>query len=257
VPRLDRDGVGLAYDEMGAGDPPLLFVHGLACNRGFWPSQLSHFSAHHRVIAIDLRGHGGSDAPPQRYTMQGFADDLAWMSDRLGAERPVLVGHSLGGLVAIELAAAAPKRLRAAVLIDSVLLPPGDRAGAVHRLVAGLRGPDPAGTLGGYYGTFFQPYSDPQLVSSVLEQVVRTAPHVTSSVFEEALTNWSDAQALERSGAPLLYVDAGTPNADLAHAVRLKPGLMLARTIGSGHFSPLEVPDQVNAAIERFLEIAL
>ena len=255
MPRLDRDGVALAYDERGQGDPPLVFVHGLACNRGFWPSQMGHFSSRHRVIAVDLRGHGDSDAPRQRYTMQALANDVAWMCDELGAERPLIIGHSLGGLVAMELAAAAPDRLRAAVLIDSVLLPPGDRAGAVDHLVAGLRGPDPDGTLRGYYETFFKPYSDPQLVASVLDQVVRTPPHVTSSILEEALSSWSDAQALETSAAPLLYLDAGTHNADLEQATTLKPGLMLARTIGSGHFSPLEIPDQVAAVVDRFLEI--
>ena len=56
---------------------------------------------------------------------------------------------------------------------------------------------------------------------------------------------------------PVLYIDAGSPNADLARAVELCPGLMIARTIGSGHFSPLVVPEQVNAVLECFLSLVL
>ena len=68
--------------------------------------------------------------------------------------------------------------------------------------------------------------------------------------------SFDDEAALRECRVPLLYIDAGTPNADLARAVELCPGLMIARTIGSGHFSPLVVPEQVNAVLERFLRLA-
>lgn len=77
VAKLIRDGIALAYEEAGRGAPALVFVHGLACHRGFWAEQVKHFSRHHRVLAVDLRGHGDSDAPEQRYTMQLLADDVA------------------------------------------------------------------------------------------------------------------------------------------------------------------------------------
>ena len=80
-----------------------------------------------------------------------------------------------------------------------------------------------------------------------------TEPHVTSSLWEESVASWDDEAALCECRVPLLYVDAGTPNADLTRAAKLCPELMIARTIGSGHFSPLVVPDQVNAVLDCFL----
>jgi pimeloyl-ACP methyl ester carboxylesterase len=57
---------------------------------------------------VDLRGHGRSDKPNGRYSMQAFADDLAWMCDQLKLEKPLFIGHSMGGVVAFDLAARYP-----------------------------------------------------------------------------------------------------------------------------------------------------
>jgi pimeloyl-ACP methyl ester carboxylesterase len=257
VAKLSRDGVALAYDEAGSGDPPLLFVHGAACNRGFWRPQVRRFASSHRVVTADLRGHGRSDAPVQRYTMRLFADDLAWTCTQLRLEKPVVVGHSLGGMVALDFASGFPDRTRAAVLIDSLLLAGGDRAEVVRDLVASLRGGDPGSALKRYFAGLFGPDDDPALASWILGQAVLTPPHVTSSLWEESILSWDDEAALRECRVPLLYIDAGTPNANLARASELCPGLVIAKTTGSGHFSPLLVPEQVDTILERFLRVGL
>ena len=253
---LIRDRVVLAYDDAGTGYPSLVFVHGAACNRRYWYQQVPRFSAAHRVVTVDLRGHGESSAPSERYTVRLFADDLASTCAQLGVESPVVIGHSLGGLVALDFASAYPGHVGAAVLIDSPLLPGGDRAEAVPDLVAGLRGHDPDSALRAYFASLFGRDDDAAIRSWIIDQAVLTEPHVTSSLWEESLVSWDDAAALRECRVPLLYIDAGTPNANLAHAVELCPGLMIATTIGSGHFSPLVVPEQVNAVLERFLRVS-
>jgi pimeloyl-ACP methyl ester carboxylesterase len=170
----------------------------------------------------------------------------------LGLDRAVVVGHSLGGLVALELAGAHPRCPAAVALIDSVLLPSVHRPDVVRDLVCGLRGPTPAAALRTYFETFFSPHDDPRRKAWILDAVVQTRPHVTSSVWEESI-GWDDAVALRRCRVPLLYLDAGTPNANLSRASELRPQMMIGRTVGSGHFSQLEVPDQVNAMLARFL----
>jgi pimeloyl-ACP methyl ester carboxylesterase len=76
---IQRDGTGLAYAESGGGDPTFVFVHGWTCNHTHFAPQVAHFAKDHRVVAVDLRGHGASDTPVQRYTVQGFADDVVWI----------------------------------------------------------------------------------------------------------------------------------------------------------------------------------
>ena len=71
------------------------------------------------------------------------------------------------------------------------------------------------------------------------------------------MRSWDDAGALARCRVPLLYLDAGTSNADLERAVRANPSMALGRTVGSGHFSQLVCPQQVNAMLERFLAVGI
>jgi pimeloyl-ACP methyl ester carboxylesterase len=256
-PTLSRDGVLLAYEEAGTGDPPLVLVHGIACHRGFWEHQIKHFARHHRVLAVDLRGHGDSDAPADGYAMAELADDVAWMCSQLGIVEPVVVGHSLGGLVALQMGSGRANPIRGAVLIDPILVPETDRADVIPELVADLRGTDPIRVLRDYFAAFFGAHDDDRRMAWILEQASRTPPHVTSAVWEQSVRSWDDADALRRCTSPLLYLDAGTPNADLARAAALKPGLVIGRTVGSGHFSQMEVPDQVNAMIERFIAVEI
>jgi pimeloyl-ACP methyl ester carboxylesterase len=209
------------------------------------------------VLAVDLRGHGGSDAPEQRYTMQLLAADVRWMCAQLGVERPVVVGHSLGGLVALELAAGHREQVRAVALVDSILLPTGDRAGFVREL--GRRAP------------FSRWHTS---VARVLRDVLRSPRRPGPDGLDtrrdcghafacdqldpggvDYIVGWR--WRLVRCQVPLLYLDASTPNADLARAARLRPQLVVGRTIGSGHFSPGEVPEQINAVLERFLAVGL
>ena len=113
-------GVRLAYEVAGAGDPPMVFVHGWCCDRSYFAPQITHFSASHAVAAVDLRGHGESGRPPPGpgvYDIATLADDVLAVAAATGLGEPVLVGHSLGALAGL-VCAARPGALRAMVMVD-------------------------------------------------------------------------------------------------------------------------------------------
>ena len=98
----------LAYDVAGAGDPPMIFVHGWCCDRSYFAPQVTHFSGSHAVATVDLRGHGESSAPdpsPGAYDIAVLADDVLAVATAAALQRPVLVGHSLGALIGLVCAA--------------------------------------------------------------------------------------------------------------------------------------------------------
>jgi pimeloyl-ACP methyl ester carboxylesterase len=106
--KLVRDGVGLAYEEAGSGAPPIVLVHDLGSDHSCFASQFEYFRCRHRVVTIDLRGHGQSEGPRGACTVDVLADDLAWLCYELGLYRPVVLGHGLGGMVALDLATRYP-----------------------------------------------------------------------------------------------------------------------------------------------------
>ena len=121
---LRRDGVALFYEEAQGDKPPTLLVHGWCGDHTHFAPQFEHFARRgHRVVAVDLRGHGESDKPHQSYTVQLFADDLAWMCAQLGLEKPVVIGHSMGGVVTLALALSYPDLPSAIVMLDAPVKP--------------------------------------------------------------------------------------------------------------------------------------
>jgi pimeloyl-ACP methyl ester carboxylesterase len=138
--RLERNGVALAYDDVGSGTPPVLLVHGYAGDRSVMRCQAAHFSPNHRVVSVDLRGHGKSAAPEGAYTIPTFADDLAWLCRELGLYRPVVVGHSLGGMIALDIAARYPDLAAAVVALDATIVPPASIGAMLGPVTEGIRG---------------------------------------------------------------------------------------------------------------------
>jgi pimeloyl-ACP methyl ester carboxylesterase len=120
---INKEGVFLAYTDINPGSPPMPLLHGWGCDHEALASQAAFFCGSHRVVSVDLRGHGMSAAPYHEYTSVSFADALAWLCTQLTLTKPVVIGHSMGGNAALELAARYPDIPRCVVLIDSFILP--------------------------------------------------------------------------------------------------------------------------------------
>ena len=105
---LSIDGGQLFYEEQGGGDPPLVFVHGLACAHEDWRNQVDYFAPSNRVVSLDLRGHGRSEAYTSGFDILSFGADVAALIAALRLPPVVLVGHSMGCRVILECARIAP-----------------------------------------------------------------------------------------------------------------------------------------------------
>lgn len=252
--RVDRCGVGLHVEERGRGEPAVLLVHGIACDRRYTKPVAEHLAARHRTVAVDLRGHGRSDAPGEPYDVETQLDDLAAVCSALALDRPVVIGHSLGGVLAVILAARRPELPGAVVALDAPIVPPATRAAAMRAHFDRLRG-DYAGTLEAYFAAFFAPGDDPGVRAWVLASIREPPEHAVVQTWEHATFDEDTAACVAAVRVPLLYVDAGTPNAELDRLVELCPQAVVGRTVGAGHFLQLLVPEQVNAMVDRFLAL--
>jgi pimeloyl-ACP methyl ester carboxylesterase len=115
---VDAGGLRLAYREYAASGEPIVLLHGVASNAKIWLLVAPLLAERYRTYAIDQRGHGRSDKPSTGYDFPTVAGDLLGFMDALDIERPVIVGHSWGGNVAVEFAATHPERAAGIVLVD-------------------------------------------------------------------------------------------------------------------------------------------
>jgi pimeloyl-ACP methyl ester carboxylesterase len=121
------NGIEIVYEERGAGARPLVLVHGFTGFRHDFASQLEGLAQQGRVLAPDLRGHGesGRSADPSSYSFEQLTGDLLGLLDALGIERCDLLGHSMGGMLALRAAMRAPERVASLVLMDTAPGPLG------------------------------------------------------------------------------------------------------------------------------------
>jgi 3-oxoadipate enol-lactonase len=120
VPELVTNGVRLHYEDYGAGAPVVL-AHGLGGTAAdIWKKVIAPLAEEFRVVAYDLRGSGTSDVPAGQYSVEQLADDLARVVDHLELGRVGLIGHSLGGGIALQYAATRPGNVAAVVGVGAV-----------------------------------------------------------------------------------------------------------------------------------------
>jgi pimeloyl-ACP methyl ester carboxylesterase len=255
VPYATRNGVHLFYSDTGSGDPPLLFVHGWCCDSTHWRSTVPAFRRKHRIVTVDLRGHGRSDKPKQDYTMDSFAEDLEWLMGQLDLRKPIVIGHSMGGIVALRLAGRHKRTLSGAVMIDSPAFPKFTREGrlqlsAIFRALESPAYIDAARVL--IDRELFKPFSPAALRKQITDRMLKAPQYVLSSAMRNL---WADNKELGRLvNVPSLFIDVGRPLQELARIQQGVPGIQIARTVGAGHFNMLETPDQVNGMLRTFIE---
>jgi len=268
---LRRDGVRLAHVEAGPGTgqtPPLLLINGWTGDHGIFTPQIAHFAQNRRVVAVNIRGHGASDAPEQEYTIAGFADDIAWQCAQLDLLKPVVIGHSMGGRIALELCGRYPDLASGMVMIDTIVMPPASlrESRELSAFLEGIGGPNYLAVLTANAWEMGCDFDDPARRKTIYETYVRpscekTPQHVAYSMIRNATLNYDPVPAARACRIPMAYISADVPLVNMARDLdRLQeicPQLVTAKTMLAGHFNTIEVADQVNAMLDRFLTVGL
>lgn len=252
--RFDVDGVGLAYDDEGSGDgAALVFIHGWTANRHRWDRQMDHFKSGRRVIRLDLRGHGESDKPVERYSIDGLAEDVRRLLDGRGVERFIPVGHSMGGMIAQKLALAHPDRVERVVLVDSLGRMVYNRGRGLVMTVS-KRLPYNRFVAANIQRAFKAGYPREEIRGYIAASQA-TPRHVVMSCFD-AMREFDVLEQAGRIQVPVLlvhgYYDIQFPPREaLRLAARCRDAVV--KILDTGHESPVEDPAALTAAIEGFL----
>ncbi|MGZ6709138.1 MAG: GNAT family N-acetyltransferase [Solirubrobacteraceae bacterium] len=254
--RLFRARRPLAHDDAGAGAAVVL-IHGHPFDRTMWAPQLAALGAGFRVIAPDLRGYGESPAAPA-VTMRELADDVEALLDGLGIEQAAVVGLSMGGLVAMELATANPARWRKLALVATTAEPIDDDERAARHAMAdaiAAGGMDPQADAMG--PRLFGPGA-PDDLRARIDRMMRA----NNPVGAVAALRGRAARPDYRPGLAALeipvFVCTGTEDTWSTAAVTQTildrvPGATVLSLPGVGHLPNLEATAEFNAALAAFL----
>nr|VFJ54711.1 MAG: Pimeloyl-ACP methyl ester carboxylesterase [Candidatus Kentron sp. DK] len=246
------DGSAIAYDiqghDHGEKSPTLVFIHGWTCDRGFWKPQIEHFSKTYRVISLDLAGHGLSGSKRDDYTMAAFGQDVAAVVRKAGVEQVVLIGHSMGGPVAVEAADLLKARVAGIIAVD-VFVPLGLPESEEQMAEFMMPFEDDFKTASeAFVRAMFLQQADPNLVDSIAKAMSSANKNMAVSALRNTI-EWliEDLPSLpERYPSRLRNIDAiyDGQTTHMENVITI-PDV--------GHFIPQVKPDAFNEAVENIL----
>ena len=242
------DHVHIQYALYGRGDPAIVLIHGWSCDSSYWRSQIEPLAAHYTVAALDLAGHGASGRNRTDWSMARYGGDVAAVVRQLPNARVILVGHSMGGPVALEAAALLGARIIAVIGVDtfkSIGLPPLS-AQMIEQQVEPFR-ENFSDAMHRYVPQhLFTRQADPALVSRVADAMSREPPSIAIASLI-ALNRMDFETLLPRVHAPIAAINSDLGQiTDEARIRRTLPDFRLATIKGGGHFLMLEQAQRFN-----------
>lgn len=257
MPKLRVGDVELYYEVHGEG-PPAVFIHGLGSSGRDWELQVPVFSQRYQVVTFDVRGHGRSDKPKGPYTIPLFAADTAGLIRGLGLGAAHVVGISLGGMIALQLAVSAPDLVKSLTVVNAgpefVVRTAKQGLQIVQRqVIVRLLGMRKMGEV--LSQRLFPKPEQEELRRLFVERWAENDPRAYRDAMR-AIVGWSVADRLESIACPTLVIAADqdyTPvAAKEAYAARM-PRAELVVIGDSRHATPVERPEEFNEVLMAFL----
>ncbi|RLF16554.1 MAG: alpha/beta hydrolase [Thermoprotei archaeon] len=249
---VDADGVKVSYRESGGGEPVVVFVHGALGSSLTWVYQLKAAKeGGFKALALDLPGHGESEDLVGEVDIARLAEIVEKFMDALGVERAVLVGHSMGGAIAMTMAVDHPQRLSGLVLANT-----GAKLGVLPEILEGLE-KDYQRTVAEVIAPLaFSRRTDPKLVEASIAEMLKVPLHVALRNFK-ACNSFDLRSKLGEVRAPTLIIagdeDRLTPLKWAEYLRNNIEGARLKVIEGCGHIAMLEKPLEFNRALMDFL----
>lgn len=245
---VSADGVTLHYRTAGAGEPTVVLVHCWGCSADEWSGAMAALAPTHRVVALDLAGHGQSGKNRRAWTVPAFAADVRAVIDHLGIQRAILVGHSMSGPIVVEAAAEMPGKIAGVIPIDTLLdVGKAEDPAEITQFFDAMR-QDFRATAEKIVRSLFPKTADPALVQRVVDFELANDPAVAIPVLEN---NWRfDARTpFTKVAVPILSINADLYPTNVEGNRSLNAHYDARIITGVGHWPMLEAPDRFNALL--------
>lgn len=261
MPTVRVGDIQMAYDDVGEG-LPLILIHGSPFNRSMWRPQVEYFRSQYRLIVPDLRGYGDTTVVAGKTTLEDFAGDIVGLLDYVGVARGVVVGLSMGGLVAQEFYQQFPQRVSCLVLADTYahkVMPDAQQTRFVtaERIMnEGMQAYAQA-----FLPKMIAPHTierQPEIAAQVMSMMANSSVEGVAAALRGRAERRDYVPLLADIAVPTLIVvgrdDEMTPVSDSELMHRSIDGSQLVVIEGAGHLPNLEQTETFNAALGAFLK---
>ncbi len=248
------DGLPIVYQVEGKGDITLVFIHGWCCDKSFWELQVPVFAKHYQVVTLDLGGHGESGQDRKDWTMEAFGQDVAAVVKKLELKKVVLIGHSMGGTVAVEAARLLPGQVIGLIGVDSLHnVEKKYTKEQYERVLAQMRGMFKTSAEFYVRAFMFKPKTAPALIDKIVNKMSLNNPQVGLGTIESSY-KYDLTGAMDKIKVPIRLIISDLFPYDIEagkrHAVSFEAKIMK----GVGHFLQMENPTTFNKLLDETLK---
>lgn len=240
------DGVQIAYTIRGGGSPALVFIHGWMCNQSFWEAQAQPMSESNTVVTLDLPGHGLSGMDRKGWPLMAFGSDVKAVVEHLDLQDVILIGHSMGGPVALEAARLMPDRVIGVIGVDTLQDADASYDPAQAEAILAQFNADFVATCNQFVASMFLEDADPVVAERVQTDMCNGSPEVGTALMTQFM-DYELAAALAAVSVPVRCVNAGLWPTNVEGNRVYNEDFDAVIIDGTGHFLMMEMPEQFNA----------
>jgi len=256
---ISADGTVINYYEHGQEDPTLVFVHGWSCDASYWREQVEYFKKQYHMVFIDLAGHGRSGSERENYTMEAFGHDVKAVVESIGAEKVILIGHSMGALVIAKAACLMPEKAIGLVAVDdlqNVEYPLGEEQ--LREMTTPFK-EDFKQAMRDFVGGMLR-LDNLQVNEWIISDMSLADPKVAISAINETLGNYLRGDVVklfDQLHIPVMAINADLWPTDIEANKRHIKDFELIELNGLDHFLMLKSPERFNPALEQAVKTIL
>ena len=252
-----KDGTLISYEVYGAGEPTLVFVHGWSCDSRYWRNQISPFSQKHKIVLVDLAGHGHSGVTREKYSMKAFGEDILSVVEATGSQDIILIGHSMGGAVIAEAARLMPQRVKGIIGVDTYEnieypLSPEE----FDQMIAPLQKDFQSGTRQ-FVQQMLSPNTDANLREWIIADMSAAPPSIALSAMEELMSQSITGQAakiFEEIHIPIMTINGDLWQIDYEANRRHMFSFDAIVIKKADHFLMMNRSDEFNKAMKQAIK---
>jgi len=253
---IGPDGVHVQYRVYGSGEPTLVFIHGWSCDSNYWREQVPVFRQKYTVVTVDLAGHGGTDANRSDWSIANFGQDVATAVAAIPSQQIILVGHSMGGPVAIEAARRLKGRVVGIIGVDTfnTIGAPGPSKAQIDAIIKPFEADFIGHTRELVTEHLFVAGGNRALADKIAYDMSLSPPRVAIPALR-ALFEYDFTEPLKDISVPIVAIDSdlGEP-VNEARIRKVLPKFHAVMVKGVGHFLMMENPAQFNPILETEIQ---